>query len=80
MSIKQPLADLMRPNSLDEMVGQQHLLAKGKPLYQIITQHISISLLLWGPPGCGKTTFAHVMSKTLQVPFGQRLRTKVRSL
>ena len=69
MSIKQPLADLMRPNSLDEMVGQQHLLAKGKPLYQIITQHISISLLLWGPPGCGKTTFAHVMSKTLQVPF-----------
>ena len=51
------------------MVGQQHLLAPGKPLYQIINQHIDISLLLWGPPGCGKTTFAYVLSKTLQVPF-----------
>lgn len=69
MSFKQPLADLMRPKTLDEMVGQKHLLAKGKPLYQIISQHIPISLLLWGPPGCGKTTLAYVMSQTLQLPF-----------
>lgn len=59
----------MRPQSLDQMIGQEHLLKPGKPLYQIIKQHIPISLLLWGPPGCGKTTFAHVMSKTLQVHF-----------
>lgn len=59
----------MRPQNLDQMIGQEHLLKPGKPLYQIITQHIPISLLLWGPPGCGKTTFAHVMSQTLQVPF-----------
>jgi putative ATPase len=68
-SIKQPLADLMRPLTLDQMVGQKHLLAPGKPLYQIINQHIPMSLLLWGPPGCGKTTFAHVMSNTLKTPF-----------
>jgi putative ATPase len=69
MTFKQPLADLMRPETLDEMVGQKQLLAKGKPLYQIIHEHIPISLLLWGPPGCGKTTLAYVMSKTLQLPF-----------
>lgn len=69
MPFKQPLADLMRPRTLKEMVGQKHLLAPGKPLYQIITKHIPMSLLLWGPPGCGKTTLAYVMSKTLQLPF-----------
>lgn len=68
-SIQQPLADLMRPQNLNQMIGQEHLLKPGKPLHQIITQHIPISLLLWGPPGCGKTTFAHVMSQTLKVPF-----------
>ncbi|EEJ71961.1 replication-associated recombination protein A [Lactobacillus ultunensis] len=69
MTFKQPLADLMRPNTLDEMIGQEHLLTPGKPLYQIIKNHVSISLLLWGPPGCGKTTLAHVMANTLKIPF-----------
>ena len=69
MSINQPLADRMRPNNLSEIVGQRHLLAPGKPLYQIIHQHIPMSLLLWGPPGCGKSTYAYVLSKTLQIPF-----------
>lgn len=69
MPIKKPLADLMRPQTLSEMVGQRHLLAPGKPLYEIINKHISMSLILWGPPGTGKTTFAQVMSNTLQVPF-----------
>lgn len=66
---RQPLADLMRPSTLEGMVGQRHLLAPGRPLYEIITRHIPISLLLWGPPGCGKTTLAYVMSRTLNVPF-----------
>ncbi len=69
MAIKKPLADLMRPQTLGEMVGQKHLLAPNKPLYEIITKHISISLILWGPPGTGKTTLAQVMSNTLKVPF-----------
>lgn len=69
MTFKQPLADLMRPASLEQMVGQEHLLAPGRPLYQIIKEHLAVSLLLWGPPGSGKTTLAYVMSKTLQLPF-----------
>lgn len=69
MAFKQPLADLMRPKTLNEMVGQRHLLTPGKSLYQIIKEHIPLSLLLWGPPGCGKTTLAYVMSQTLQLPF-----------
>lgn len=69
MTIQQPLTDRMRPNTLDEMVGQQHLLGPGRPLYQIIQQKVPMSLLLWGPPGCGKSTYAHVLSKTLNVPF-----------
>lgn len=47
---KQPLADKMRPQKLTEMVGQEHLLGPGKPLRQIIDQHIPIPLILWGPP------------------------------
>lgn len=69
MSIQQPLADRMRPETLDQIVGQKHLLSPGQPLYQIIKQHLPISLLLWGPPGCGKSTYAYVLSKTLKMPF-----------
>ena len=69
MAFKQPLADLMRPTTLEHMVGQERLLAPGRPLYQTITEHLSVSLLLWGPPGSGKTTLAYVMSQTLQLPF-----------
>lgn len=68
---KQPLADRMRPHKLTEMVGQEHLLAAGKPLRQIIDQHIPIPLILWGPPGTGKTTLAHVVANELHYPFEQ---------
>lgn len=68
---KQPLADRMRPRKLTEMVGQKHLLAAGKPLRQIIDQHIPIPLILWGPPGTGKTTLAHVVANELHYPFEQ---------
>ncbi len=66
---KQPLADLMRPQSLEQMVGQRQLLAPGKPLRQIIDQAVPLSLILWGPPGCGKSTLAGVMAKSLDLPF-----------
>ena len=68
---KQPLADRMRPRKLTEMVGQEHLLAPGKPLHQIIARHIPIPLILWGPPGTGKTTLAHVIANELHYPFEQ---------
>src|SRR6266516_6641851 len=58
-----PLADRMRPQSLDEYIGQEHILGSGKPLRaQIETGHLS-SLILWGPPGSGKTTLAALMAQ-----------------
>lgn len=68
-SFKQPLADRMRPQKLTEVLGQEHLLSDGKPLRQIIDQHIPISLILWGPPGTGKTTLAHVIANELHYSF-----------
>lgn len=67
--IHQPLADAMRPQTLAEIVGQQQLLNVGQPLRQIIDKKIAISLILWGPPGTGKSTLAYVMAKTFKLPF-----------
>ncbi len=57
-----PLAVRMRPRTLEELVGQQHLLAPGSPLRRLIEGDQSMSLLLWGPPGTGKTTVAAIVS------------------
>ncbi len=59
----QPLAERMRPRTLDEFVGQEKLLGPGKPLrVQIESDNLS-SMLFWGPPGCGKTTLARVIAR-----------------
>jgi putative ATPase len=58
-----PLAVRMRPRTLDELVGQQHLLAAGSPLRRLIEGDQPMSLLLWGPPGTGKTTVASIVSQ-----------------
>ncbi len=58
-----PLAVRMRPRRLDELVGQQHLLAPGAPLRRLIEGDQPMSLLLWGPPGTGKTTIASIVSQ-----------------
>jgi putative ATPase len=57
-----PLAVRMRPRTLDELVGQQHLLAPGAPLRRLVEGDHSMSLLIWGPPGTGKTTIAAIVS------------------
>jgi putative ATPase len=57
-----PLAVRMRPASLDELIGQDHLLAPGAPLRQLVTGASPMSVILWGPPGAGKTTVAHLVA------------------
>lgn len=64
-----PLAERMRPRSLDEFFGQSHLLAPGKPLRLQIEQDDSASLLFWGPPGVGKTTLAKIIARTTGASF-----------
>ncbi|GAA3986122.1 replication-associated recombination protein A [Actinomadura viridis] len=58
----QPLAVRMRPRGLDEVVGQRHLLGPGTPIRQLVDRDVPMSLVLWGPPGTGKTTLATVVS------------------
>ena len=66
-----PLAERMRPQSLDELVGQEHLTGKGSILRNAIERGKIPSMILWGPPGTGKTTIANVIAHTLNVPFIQ---------
>jgi len=65
----QPLADRLRPQRLEDFVGQEHLLAPGKALYETIQKKDLASIILWGPPGCGKTTLAHLLAKAVQADF-----------
>lgn len=64
-----PLAERLRPKTLDELTGQQHLTGKGSILRKAIEQGKVPSMILWGPPGVGKTTIANIIANTLKVPF-----------
>jgi putative ATPase len=64
-----PLADRLRPRSLDEYIGQRHLLAPGKPLFEAIKAGRLHSMIFWGPPGTGKTTLARIVAYHAEAEF-----------
>jgi putative ATPase len=69
MSFLAPLAERMRPKSLDEYIGQEHLLKEGASLRRALDSGLIPSMIFWGPPGVGKTTLAHLISTHLKRPF-----------
>src|SRR3954449_10592042 len=68
-SASAPLAERMRPRTFDEFVGQEELLAPGRPLREAIERDLLQSIILWGPPGTGKTTLARIIAETTRARF-----------
>src|SRR5688572_20245553 len=66
---KVPLAERMRPQKLEDLLGQEHLAGSGSILSTSIRQKKIPSMILWGPPGTGKTTIANIIANTLEIPF-----------
>src|SRR5437868_411140 len=69
MNTSAPLAERMRPKTLSELLGQEHLAGRGSILRTAIEHGKIPSMILWGPPGTGKTTIANIIAHSLQVPF-----------
>ena len=67
--LSQPLADRLRPQTLEDYVGQEHLLGPGKVLRQMIEQDEVPSMIFWGPPGVGKTTLARIIARHTKAEF-----------
>ena len=67
--MSQPLAERMRPTTLEEYIGQKHLVGPGAVLHKMVTQRRVSSMILWGPPGVGKTTLAQIIANQVEVPF-----------
>ncbi len=65
----QPLADRLRPKSVSEMVGQKHLLSQGAPIYEMLQSKKIRSMILWGTPGCGKTTLARLIAQDAEYQY-----------
>jgi putative ATPase len=68
-SVARPLADRMRPQKLSDVVGQDHLLAKDAPIGRMVMARRLASMVLWGPPGCGKTTIARLLADAVNLHF-----------
>lgn len=66
-----PLAEQLRPKTLDDVIGQSHLVGKGKPIRKMLESGKITSMILWGPPGCGKTTIARLVAQYVEADFIQ---------
>lgn len=66
-----PLAEQLRPKTLDDVIGQSHLVGKGKPIRKMLENGKVTSMILWGPPGCGKTTLARLVAQYVEADFIQ---------
>jgi putative ATPase len=66
---RQPLAERLRPRTIDDVIGQQHILGPGKPLRVAFESGEPHSMILWGPPGVGKTTLARLMADSFSAEF-----------
>src|SRR3989338_8616876 len=64
-----PLAERLRPKTLDEFIGQEHLVGKGKPIRTMLESGRITSMILWGPPGCGKTSLARLIASYVDADF-----------
>ena len=64
-----PLAERMRPQNLDEVVGQDEIIGSGKILTEVIKNQEPVNLIFWGPPGTGKTTLARILAKEFKADF-----------
>ncbi|MFS8563045.1 MAG: AAA family ATPase [Rhabdochlamydiaceae bacterium] len=67
--LTKPLAEALRPHALDEIAGQEHLLGENGIITRIVKGGNPLSILLWGPPGCGKTTLARLYAKAFNAEF-----------
>ncbi|MDE6128701.1 MAG: AAA family ATPase, partial [Lachnospiraceae bacterium] len=68
-SVSTPLADRLRPQTLEDYIGQKHLLGKGKILRQMLERDLIASMIFWGPPGVGKTTLARIIASRTKSRF-----------
>ncbi|MDE6185609.1 MAG: AAA family ATPase, partial [Lachnospiraceae bacterium] len=69
MNLSAPLASRLRPQILDDYIGQEHLVGKGKVLRQMLEKDMISSMIFWGPPGVGKTTLARIIAHTTRASF-----------